>query len=634
MTSIIISKSIRHLLYDHAMQCCPDIVSSSEAVYTNSESFFFNKKGLIEYFENDTYISKELGKIVSDNISDTDVLRFFENAQDKYSMGKFQIYLPWLLALNICKISKGSHLVIPTKEYASQISIRDATPVMYYFEQRVIDDPLFVNVLTELNYSREYRRQIDKDTYYKMDACYEFKFTTTNGIECNNRLFLEIQEDRFNHTNQQSDSDKDMVVRSEGDDIIYYRINNQYPEYKDKHTSHIWYYENHLRPKLIAGLLQSSKQFQIDYCMHQFRLSVQNEIEHLVSDEQQEYKLSLESQLNDETRLFKELMKYCKDQILGATDKGFVKATVCCVPILNLVKIVSFGDLEPSFVEFAKTIYRRLDHKVTEDGTILLSFRNSVAFLIECSDFVEKSHFRYINLYLGSIQPIYTEMIEIILNDSRLRAHNILKYKDRAHAVLDQRHHKKSIARTEKIQSKYDGEVLGNKTAMKEMKQRMARLEGLLRRNNIEFNEVNYKKNKYESVRVLRMDSIQPGEPIVSGIPNFPIVRRRDSHPRLEFITDIETNKILENYVSQSVARELMKDIREQYIEDIPHRLNEVYLLDPFSYSDTDNDDEIVESIDTDAKYVETDSDEMEPDETESDSECDDAVRYFLNKKR
>jgi len=610
-----IQKTIKHLLYDYAMQKCPDVVSSTDAVYTNSESFFFNKNKFIEYFENDTYIRKELGKIVSEEVSDTDVLRFFEHAQDKYSMGKFQIYLPWLLALNICKISKGSQLVIRTKAYMNQISIRDATPVMYYFEQRVKNDPLFTNVLPELNYSREHRRQIDKDTYYKMDASFEFKFTTVDGIECNNRLFLEIQEDRFNHTNQQTDSDKDMVVRSEGDDIIYFRINNQYPEYNDKHTSHVWYYETHLRPKLIAGLLQSSKQFQIDYCLHQFRISVENEIEHLTSNEQQEYKRSLLREVADESDLFKELMKYSNKQILGTTDEGYVKATVCCVPILNLVKIVSFGKLNKQFIAFAESVYVRMDHKITEDGTILVSFRNSVAFLIECSDFVEKSHFRYINLYLGSIQPIYTEMIEIILNDSRLRAHNILKYKDRAHAILDQRQHKKSNARIERFREKYDAEVLGNKTAMKELKQRMGKLERLIKSKGIDSDYEN--KSKYEAIRVLPYDTIQPGEPIVSGIPNFPLVRRRDSHPMLEFITDIEAFKILENYVSKSVAMELIKEIRAQYIEDIPHRLNEVYV-----------DDHVEENVGT-----ESESDDGSDDESDEESD-DEAVSYFLNKRR
>jgi hypothetical protein len=96
----------------------------------------------------------------------------------------------------------------------------------------------------------------------------------------------------------------------------------------------------------------------------------------------------------------------------------------------------------------------------------------------------------------------------------------------------------------------------------------------------------------------------------------------------LEFITDIEVNKILENYVSQSVARGLMKDIREQYIEDIPHRLNEVFLLDV----DSDYINNTSSHNDSGEDEI-TESSESEYDETGSDSD-DDAVSYFLNKKR
>jgi len=545
-------------------------------------------------------------------------------------MGKFQIYLPWLLDLGICKISRGTGLCIVVPAYRDSVTLRDATPIMYYLEQRVAIEPMFSNI--RLNYTREYRRTITKDKYYKMDAEYAFQFTTNQGIECINKVFLEIQENRSNHTNQQCDTEKDMVIRSEGDDIIYFRIGKPYPEHPNQYTTHVWFYENHLRPKLITGLLQSSAQFRVDYCMHQFRLSVENEISRLTSDAQKQRKDRLESQLKRESKLFQELMKYSNDQILQTPDSEYMKATAPCVPIMNLIKIVSFGKLNKRFIEFARGVYETMDHKVAEDKSVLLSFRSSVIFLIKCIEFVEMSDIEYISMYLGSVQPIYTEMIELILNDSRMRMHNVLKYRDQANELLSMHSYVKSNEKMAKMKQRHEDVVLGFRSSEDVIKQRLNVYMNLLKKHNIEYDVDSVKKNKYELVKVLANHEVAPGESIVSGIPNFPLVKRPDSNQIIdsipEFITDTEVAKILESYTNKSISSRLMKDIRREYVDDIPNRLLEVCRVRVGSGEETTETD----ATETDA--TETDSTEDSEDSEDSyDSDDEEIFDYFLNKR-
>jgi hypothetical protein len=415
-------------LYYHSMQVCPDAVITPETTYTNSGCFFIKKLVLLKFFKNDSCIRNYL-ESKPDDVSGSIVLEFFKNAKDENPRGRFQIYLSWMLALGICEICELTGLIEPKKNYRKSVKMRIASRYMFYFEQRIQNDLLIGQALDQFEYVREYAYKNATGKQYFMDGAF---------LHSNYKVFLEIQENASNHTDQASDVHKKAVVLSEGDVLVYYRIGVPYPEESNIYHTHKWFYDNILRQNIMIGLLQDSELFRITYCKNEFQIAVENQIKHCTTSEQSPYRTFLENQLKNDSKLFEAIMKYSSKQIFAEPIPNYVQSTIPCVPIFSLLEIASSGQLTPKFVKYANNIIKTIPHAY--DGTtILLSFGLSVSFLLKCLDFIEMSDIEYINLYLSSIQPIYNEIINKLVGFLSMRSRNIIDHSRQAYDFLETR---------------------------------------------------------------------------------------------------------------------------------------------------------------------------------------------------
>jgi len=224
--------------------------------------------------------------------------------------------------------------------------------------------------------------------------------------------------------------------------------------------------------------------------------------------------------------------------------------------------------------------------------------------------------------------------------------HNVLKYRDQANELLSMHSYVKSNEKMAKMKQRHEDVVLGFRSSEDVMKQRLNVYMNLLKKHNIEYDVDSVKKNKYELVKVLANHEVAPGESIVSGIPNFPLVNRPDSNQIidsiLEFITDTEVAKILESYTNKSISSRLMKDIRREYVDDIPNRLLEVCRVRVGSgEGTTETDSAETDATETDRTETDRTDDELHTEDGGEDSEDSDdsydsddeeIFDYFLRK--
>jgi hypothetical protein len=572
------------LLYEIAQKKCPQALISTELTSTNTEVFFFDKLKLLEYFQNDSYIRNYLISIVpnsrdSRDIAAIDILRFFENIKDVNPRGRGQIYCPWLLALKICEKNKLNELVSPTFNYKKKVVLRIASRYMYYFEQRIRNDPMFVNVLDDIfvNYDREFHYKTITGKSYYMDGAFTFK----------NRIFLEIQENQANHSDQPVDEEKKSVILAGGDEVVYFRIGVLDPEDDSIHRTHFRFYNKILREKIIDGLIQTSEKFRVEYCKNEFRQSIQNEITHCLTKEQTTHREFLESELNEESEIFKEIMKYSSEQIFAKPPTGYVATTQPCVPIINLLKNTR-TKMTIEFMKYSQDILNELPHMKTVDGTILLSFRLSVTFLLRCLEFVETSHIEYIIMYLSSVQPIYNDMIKRVVDKFNMRCELILKHKDHAYACLKKRLENQHKRVFDKMTLRCDETVNSYK---KLLQTQTWSYEREMRKHNLTMDS---KVLIVSDLEVVMKENLLPGEPIISGIEDFPLIKRRDSDPvdnvDTDFVTNKDVLKILETITTKPIAKILAKKINEQYKIDTGNILPDIYLLRDCIIVDDDGD--------------------------------------------
>ena len=603
-------------LYKHTKKLCPDAIITPETTYTNSGCFFIKKTVLLKYFQNDSCIRNYLDS-KPDEVSGSIVLEFFKNAQDENPRGCFQIYLSWMLVLGICEICELTGLIEPTRQYRKKVKMRIASRYMFYFEQRVANDPLINQALQRTMYVREYAYVNATGKQYFMDGAFVFS---------NYKVFLEIQENASNHTDQVADNHKKAVVLSEGDVLVYYRIGVPYPEETNIHRTHTWFFNNILRQNLMIGLLQDSELFRISYCKNEFKIAIENQIKHCTTNEQSSYRTFLENQLKNDSKLFEAIMKYSSKQIFAEPDPSYVQSTIPCVPIFTLLEIASSGQLTPKFVKYANSIIQTIPHAY-EGSTVLLSFGLSMNFLFECMDVVKLSHIKYINLYLSSIQPIYNQIINKLVDNLNVRARNIIDHTKQAYDFLEARLTKQHEVKTEKLLYNHKLTIDSYKISEVDLKNQIRRYCSTLKKHNITI-DMKQSDTSYASMYVRSKEDTKPGESIIGGMDTntIPLIRRKVSDPSAgdrDFVTDKDVLKILQNYTTKAKARELLIDIKANYSSEyVKNYLPSIY------YDDMKESNTLTPESDVDGSGSGSGSES----EYETDEEMDELHSYWSSK--
>jgi len=381
----------------------------------------------------------------------------------------------------------------------------------------------------------------------------------------NYNLFLEIQENRPNHFDQKIDEIKKAVVLSGGDDIIYFRIGIQLPEEKDPYRTHIWFYENILKPKIITGLLQSSEPYRSNYISTQFNHVLDQEIERC---SESPYKNFLTSQLLSKSthHVIEEIMNYAGSHIFTVSSNSSY-----CVPILRILNNTSMK------ASVARQKLKGIPYMESKEGVVLLTLQQTSQFLLMCRNAMKINEWRSINLIICYLQPIFNDIIQNMASDLNQRCTNMAVNSKTAIDYLKCKLRNEYDRKIEHLNNNQEIESLVVETENKLLKNRLKTYQNKLKKNGIKFDTMGVKKSKYIDVMVLHPNDVPPGEPILGGIEDFPLIKRRSSDPDV-FLTDKEVLKIMENYTNQAVAATLTKEITSHYLEDMPNILPDIYL--------------------------------------------------------